>query len=457
MSVEEIKPNTSAAPITSLEALQALAGADSADDIGATGPLIASRALPAHKNQPALHLYETLFGRDSLISAYFLLDHFPTLARTTLLRLAELQGTSTNAASEEETGKIVHEARSADDPIAHALTTTRGWQWPYYGSVDATPLFISLLARYRKHDPNFLNEEYTDLIGQPRRLSHALAQAAQWLLKKNQSNPDGLLESQRLNQDGGLINQTWKDSPDSYHHADGTLVNPSHGIASIEVQAYAYDALLDAAELLTPGPLAQQCREAALRLRTLVLTKFWVEDKAGSYFALGSDRHEDNKLHILKVKTSNMGHLLNSRLLAGQDNDLPDKRQAIVSALFTPTLLTAHGIRTLAADENRYRPTSYHNGSVWPWDTFYISLGLQRHGFRQEAADLWRRLQHLLRSTKHFPEFVSGDNTNRPYLPTQIIRVYDTKYKFEHTIEQPPQAIQAWTVATAVALLHLDF
>lgn len=457
VSVAEIKWNASAAPLTALEALQALAGAESTDEIGATGPLIASLALPANKDQPALRLYETLFGRDALISAYFLLDRFPALARTTLLRLAELQGLSEHAAREEEAGKIVHEARPADDPIAQTLTTTRGWQWPYYGSVDATPLFIILLARYREqHNPNFLSEEYTDRIGQVRRLSHALAQATQWLLKKTQSNPEGLLESRRLNQAGGTINQTWKDSPDSYHHADGTLVNPRHGIASIEAQAYAYDALLDAAESLPPGPLVQQCREAALRLRTLVLAKFWVEDKEGSYFALGSDRHGDNKLHILKVKTSNMGHMLNSRLLAGQENSVRYKRQALVSTLFTPNLITAHGIRTLAADENRYRPTSYHNGSVWPWDTFYISLGLQRYGFQQEAADLWRRIHNVITATKRFPEFVSGADSAEPLLPTRIIRVYDTVHKIRHTIEQPPQEIQAWTVAAAVALDNLD-
>lgn len=450
ISVQEVPVAAPVEPLPPLQALQLLANAQSPEDIGRHGPLLASHALPENKDQPALRLYETVFGRDSIISAYFLLEKFPLLAQTTLRRLAELQGTKMNAASEEEPGEIIHEARDPQDPIAQELTKTRGWQWPYYGSVDATPLFIILLAAYvHRHAARFLQEEYTDRDGHTRTMLHALQQAVAWILTKTKSNPDGLVESRRLNHTGH-INQVWKDSRDSYHHKNGTLANPDHGIASIEAQAYAHDALREASELLSAGPLQDQCQKAADRLGHILLKQFWIEEGKGGYFALGSDRHESGELQLLNVRTSNMGHLLNSRLLEGKDHT--KMREAIVAELFKPTLLTAHGIRTLAANENRFRPNSYHNGSVWPWDTFYISLGLQRHSFMAEAQDLQQRIAHTLSITKCFPEFVSGAEAPQSLMSTRTIRVFDTHYQFEHAIEQPPQEIQAWTVAAAVVL-----
>lgn len=457
-------------PLSPLKALQFLAGVSKPEDIGNNGPLLAARAFPEHGNQPELHLYEVMFGRDSLITSYFLLRQFPRLVRVTLYRLAELQGVTRNEASEEEPGKIVHEARSPEDPIAQQYSAQFGWQWPFYGSVDATPFFILVLANYvSRHEPNFLWEQYTDKTQKQRFFYHALQAAVEWLLQKMRSNPEGLVESLRLNRSGGLVNQCWKDSPDSYHHSDGSLANQTHGVASVEVQAYTYDALLDAVELFrsllsTPRLPADECEALtalsgeliiyADRLRGVLLHRFWVEDARGGYFALGSDRDEQGNLRLLTVRTSNMGHLLNSRLLDGSEATLQAKKEALVKTLWAPDLLHSGGIRTLAMGENRFRPTSYHNGSVWPWDTFYISLGLERQGFKRQAQDLRRRLKGVLRITKRFPEFISGAEGSSPILPTRRIRVLDTRYGFEHFIEQPPQEIQAWTVAAAVAMKY---
>jgi glycogen debranching enzyme len=187
-------------------------------------------------------------------------------------------------------------------------------------------------------------------------------------------NPEGLLESLQLNPRGQNIIQSWKDSLDSHSHADGSLANFTLGITSIEVQALAHDALRDAADLLGRPEFEQQ----AERLKQTILENFWITDQQGRFFAMGSDRDENGSVRLLDVRASNMGHLLNSRLLDG--DDLASYREAIVRAIFAPEMLSRAGIRTLASNENRYRPHSYHNGSVWPWDTFWISLGLLRHG-----------------------------------------------------------------------------
>jgi glycogen debranching enzyme len=450
LSVQEVPATTPVEPPSPLEALQLLAGVSNPSDIGKNGPLVASRALAANQHRKELRLYEALFGRDSLISAYFLLDQFPALARITLLKLAELQGVVLDEASEEEPGEVVHEARDPNDPIAKTLTETRGWHWPYYGSIDATPLFVIVAGEYiRRHDRQFLKETYTDRTGRVRPIAYAIRQAVAWMLQKSASNPDGLVESQRLNQHGGHINQAWKDSRDSYHHADGSLANAQSGVASIEVQGYVYDALLIAGEVLN-----EDFGAAAQQLKTTVLERFWIEDEQGAYFALGSDRDSAGKLRLLRIRTSNMGHLLNSRLLDGNDREIVEKKRLLVQTLFSPSLLTAYGIRTLASHENRFRPHSYHNGSVWPWDTFYIALGLLRQGFRPEAEELWQKIERVLAATKRFPEFICGADNPKTLLPSRLIRAYDTQYKFEHAIEQPPQEIQAWTVAAAVAIEH---
>lgn len=413
-------------PLSALEALQLLAGVDRPEDIGKRGPVVASRIYSGHEAVIALRLYEVVFGRDSLIVARLVEDQFPELTHTTVEYLAQRQGKRYNESAEEEPGKIVHENRPPEDPIAISLTKTRSWGWPYYGSVDATPLFIT--AAFASDQAGVLEKN--------------VQAAARWLLKKMSENPEGLLESRPLNPKGQNMIQSWKDSLDSHHHADGSLANFSAGIASIEVQGYVYDALL-----------ACGLKTKAEKLRAVILEKFWIEDEKGGYFALGSDRDASGKLRLLDVRTSNIGHLLTSQLLDG--DDVQDIREKLVKTLFSEELLSKRGIRTLATHENRYRPNSYHNGSVWPWDTMWISLGLLRHGYTKEAKDLWGRILAMIAETKRFPEFVSGDDIQPPLNRRRIV-VHDTHYNFNNTIEQSPQEIQSWTVASVVAIEHLQ-
>lgn len=452
VSAQVVKSATTSKTLSALEALQQLADVDRPEAIGSNGPVIAARALPENKAVTELHLYEVLFGRDALITARFVFSQFPELTRATVKRLAELQGIEHNSAAEEEPGEIVHEVRQPDDPIAQQLTATYGWQWPYYGSIDATPLFVSALATYTKaHGKDFLNERYTGRDGETHTVHDALKAAVQWLKNRMDSNPEGLLESERLNRSGGTLNQGWKDSPDAYHHADGTLANTEQGVASIEVQVLLYDALLDASELYTDAEKTD-LQNRAKALRQTLFHYFWIEDERGSYFALGTDRDATGKLRPLKVRTSNMGHVLTSRLLDENDPENTQRKNALVQTLFASDMLTAYGIRTLSANENRFRPTSYHNGTIWPWDTYHIAIGLRRHGFEKEAERLEQSVRSVLTTTKLFPEFVSGANDPAPLLPNHRIKVRDTTNGFTHFIEQPPQQIQAWTVGAAVAL-----
>lgn len=461
---------------SSLEQIMRLTGSKSPRFIGEKGPSVAALSLgnlPKRARMPSLksrkksadspappehlRLYEVVFGRDSLRVAIELIPSYPELARSTTLRLAQLQGVEYNLEREEEPGRILHEARDKNDKRAQEISQQLGWGWPYYGSVDATPEFVRTLAAYcRRSEENyqFLSTKFIDRADKQRDMAYALDMALAWIINRLDSNDDGLLEYQSVLPQG-IENQVWKDSPDAYHHADGTIANHSKGIASIEVQVTAYDALLDAAELYERAYddeiQAAAFRQRAEQLGTTILETFWTEDKGG-YFVLGTDRDDKDRLRQLKVRTSNMGHVLNSQLLEGDDSELLHKREAVIRHVLSPEMLNISGIRTLATDEVRFRPGAYHNGTVWLWDTHHIAKGLRRHGHDDAANELDRRMLHVIEVTKLFPEYVRGGNDLLPSINEHTIVVWDDEMQREMTVEQPPQEVQAWTVAAILAI-----
>lgn len=446
---------------SSLREMLRLTRAKSAKDIGRTGPAIAALAMDeTGKHTPDhLRLYDAVFGRDSLRVAIDLISSYPELARATIMELARTQGVSINIEREEEPGRIAHEIRLLDDSIAIELTKRLGWGWPYYGSVDATPEFIRTLTAYcQRTEENraFLGEVYTDRNGEEHTMGHSLELALEWILGRLASNTEGLLEFKSMFATG-IENQVWKDSWDAYHHADGTMANHEKGIASVEVQVTTYDTLIDAAELfediLDNKDYAQELRAKAEKLKAAIFEHFWTNDKGG-YFVLGTDRDSDGRLRQLKVRTSNMGHALNSRLLKGDDPTVVTMRESVVRQLFTPEMLAAAGIRTLASDEIRFRPGAYHNGSVWLWDTHHVAKGLRRLGYPEQADDLDRRILHAVATTNIFPEYVRGDDGPYTTINTKTIVLWDEKAGRENLIEQPPQEVQAWTVAAILATKH---
>ena len=393
-----------------------LARVERPEEVGRNGPLIAARATDANSGEAALRLFEIVYGRDSLMAALFVGDLFPLLREATVLYLADYQGQRYDAWHEEEPGRIAHMIWNPN------RDTNLGY--PYFGTVDATPHFISAAMHAIQARPTFEGE-----------IRDALAAAVAWLLRRLASDNLGLLSHQRVNSHG-IANQVWKDSWDSMSHVDGTVANHTAPVASLEAQALAYDALVEVGEL-----------HAADRLARSVEKHFWL----GDFYAIGVDRYPATGApRPLSTRASNMGWLLRSRLLDGRE----DRQRRIVELLFSDEFLAESGVRTLSNREVRFRSRSYHNGTVWPHDNYLISLGLEQRGFVDEAQELRRRLASFCRATHRFPEFVGGGGPGEAPFTKRIVDVYDTINDRPNRIEQPPQEIVCWTVAAMVAVEH---
>ena len=397
-----------------LDELCKLAQVERPEEIGRNGPLIAARATDANADETALRLFEIVYGRDSLISALFVGDLFPLLREATVTCLADHQGTRFDPRSDEEPGRIAHMIRDPDP--------AENLGYPYYGTVDATPLFISAAVRAIQARPAFEPE-----------IRPAIDKAVAWLLGRLAVDELGLLSFLRVNPHG-IANQVWKDSWDSMAHADGAIANHSAPVASLEAQALGYDALVEVGEL-----------QAAERLAQAVEKHFWL----GDFYAIGVDRDPGTGApRPLATRASNLGWLLRSRLLDGRE----DRQRQIVELLFSDEFLAEWGIRTLSSREARFRPRSYHNGTVWPHDNYLISLGLEQRGFVDEAQELRRRIAAFCRATHRLPEFVAGGAPGDDPFTKRIVDVYDTVNDRPSRVEQPPQEIVCWTVAAMVAI-----
>ena len=326
--------------------------------------------------------FMTLFGRDSLLTAWMTLPFDGSLACGVLESLADLQGREDDPASEEQPGRILHELRR------HGGSGPFSSRSRYYGTVDATPLFVGLAAeawRWRALDEGLLG-----------RLAPAIGRAVDWVVGLGDSNGDGFIDYLRRDP-SGLANQGWKDSWDGVTRADGTL--PPGPIALVEVQGYAYQALLGAAQLadvVDLGHDGQDLLRRAEALKDRFNEVFW--DRRG-WYVLGLDRDGDP----IDSLTTNPGHALWS----GIADD--DKARTYVERLVDRDLWTGWGLRTLASSMAAYDPLSYHNGSVWPHDTALCIAGAGRYGC-WDAVDLL--VDGALEATRHFrgrpPELFAG-------------------------------------------------
>lgn len=441
-----------------------LASAPALDEVGHHGGPVASLASNENADIEALRKFEVLHGRDALRISLDLHDRFPDLLGTTLTALARTQGREKEQVTQgmpyrqEEPGRIMLLDRQTDDPIGQKFSDKLQWGWPFYGSIDATPTFISATVNHTlDHDPGFLLTTYIGRDNQPHTMREALDLSTNWLLHKLEENPEGLLEFQNPVESGGIAAQAWKDSAFAYLHTDGSRANHSRGIASVEVQALAYDALHDAAELyhrLGDGRGSAFLKSQAEQLRKQIIEIFWTDDDPRhpeGYFALASDRNSDGYLQTLKVRSSNMGHLLNSRLLEQNDETTIHMRDATIRHLFSPEMLHYSGIRTLASDEAGFRAGGYHTGSVWLWDTAHVANGLERHAHHHLAWELRQRIWRTVEQTRMFPEFVRGNTTDEIQTSPSEVYVWNDTYQVLHLFEQPPQEIQGWTVSAILA------
>jgi glycogen debranching enzyme len=331
----------------------------------------------------------TLFGRDSIWAARFLLPLGGTLARGTLRVLAGMQGTRVDDETGEQPGKIPHELRrSAQQFDAESLSLPP----LYYGTIDATPLWVSLLCDAA--EAGMPEAELEELLPN---LESALA----WLRDFGDADGDGLLEY--INRGGGgLANQGWKDSGDSVQWKDGRLATPP--IALCEVQGYAYDAAMRGADLLERfGRDGAEWRSWAERLRAAFNERLWVDDPDGAYpaIALDADKRPVDSL------TSNIGHLLGTGILDDRQSEL------IASRLVSGELNSGYGLRTMATGSAGYWPLSYHGGSVWAHDTAIAIRGLISSGHPREAMALCDGLLAAAESFDYrMPELHSGDSAD---------------------------------------------
>ena len=316
------------------------------------------RSLPA----AGLPWFMTMFGRDSIFTSLQALPFTSELAATTLRELALRQGTRTDDFRDEDPGRIPHELRYGEMTAFEERPHS-----PYYGTADATPLFIVLLDEYARWTGD------TRLV---RQLEYEARAALRWIDEYADLTDNGYISYQRRNEQTGLENQCWKDSWDSISYHDGRL--PGFPRATCELQGYAYDAKIRGArlarEVWKDAAFADRLEAQAADLKRRFNRDFWVED--GEYFALALDS-EGKQVDAL---TSNIGHLLWSGIVDRS------KAKAVADRLMEPALFSGWGVRTLAEGEGRYNPIGYHVGTVWPFDNSFIAWGLRRYGFRDEAA-----------------------------------------------------------------------
>jgi glycogen debranching enzyme len=328
--------------------------------------------------------FMALFGRDSLITSYLALGADPSLALGTLEILAAHQGRQVVDLTEEEPGRILHEVRRG-----RAATQALDGASVYYGTADATPLFVVLLGELYRWGG------LTDAALE-RLLPHA-DRALEWVTRFGDADSDGFVEYARRTPQG-LLNQGWKDSWDGITFADGSI--PTGPIALAEVQGYVYRAWLERAMLARAtgdDTRAADCEERAAALREAFDRRFWLDDRGWFAVALDGDKRPVDAL------TSNIGHCLWSGLVE------PEKAALVAAHLVSPRMFTGWGVRSLAEGMGAYNPVSYHNGSVWPHDNALIVDGLRRYGFVGEAQ---RVVEGLLDAARHFrgrlPELFCG-------------------------------------------------
>ncbi len=359
--------------------------------------------------------FMALFGRDSLITSFQALPYLPELAATTLRVLAARQAEERDDFHEREPGKILHELRYGE-------LTARGERphSPYYGTADATPLFLVLLDEYHRWSGD------AELV---RTLEPGARAALAWIEDSGDADGDGYVEYACRNHATGLVNQCWKDSWDAIQHADGKLAKGP--IATCEIQGYVYDARRRCARLAREvwgdPALAEHLERQASDLRERFRRDFWMPERGCHALALDGEKRQVDSL------TSNIGHLLWSGLLE------EDEAAATAERLLDEQLYSGWGVRTLGTHEAGYNPLGYHTGTVWPHENSLIAAGLARYGHREAASTIASTILQAAPYFEHrLPEVFAGYPASATSVPVAF-----------PTASRP----QAWAAGTPLLLL----
>lgn len=338
--------------------------------------------------------FSTAFGRDGIITAMECLWVEPELARGVLQYLSNTQAKESNDFQDAEPGKILHETREGEMANTGEVPFRM-----YYGTIDATPLFISLAGAYL---------ERTNDMRTIRNIWPHIRQALHWIDHYGDIDGDGFIEY-KTKSSKGLTNQGWKDSQDSVFHDDGELAEDP--IALCEVQGYVYDAKIRASEIagaLGEVALQEELRNQASALKTKFNELFWSESKQTYVLAL------DGRKRPCAVRSSNAGHCLFSGIATRE------RARLTAETLMSDSMFSGWGIRTIATDEARYNPMSYHNGSIWPHDNAMMAMGFSRYGLMNETTRTLSAIfdTSLYMQGKRLPELFCGFTREKGKAPT---------------------------------------
>jgi glycogen debranching enzyme len=338
--------------------------------------------------------FMTLFGRDTLITSYQTLLFGSNLARGAIEALSYYQAGQVDENKDAEPGKIIHETRYGDYAV-------RSKRYPYYGTVDATELFLILISEiYRwTGDQHFVNKHRPNIM-----------RALDWIEKYGDVDGDGFVEYERRSKEG-LDNQCWKDSWNSIQFSDGKIATKTP-IATSEVQGYVYDAKIRIAEIAKQvwkdRLLSKKLLDEANELKELFNEKFWIEDKGHYAVALDGEKKQVDSM------TSNNGQLFWSGIVS------EDKVSPVVEKLMDDSMFSGYGIRTLSSKDKGFDPIGYHTGCVWPHDNSLIAIGLANYGRRKEAL---RIIESVLSAAPHFlftfPEVFAGFPKRETWFPVR--------------------------------------